>query len=86
MSQTTQTTDDVMNTLENALDAVEVTESDLVDGVQALVPEDEAGSLFGTLRRAQFDYQARRDPSGENIVVQIEADRTEQSRLQRLFS
>jgi len=83
----TQSTKNVVAQLEQALETVETTESELVGGVQAVVPDEETGSLFGLLRR-EFDsdqWEASRDPSGENMVVNIEADRPEDKSLADLF-
>jgi hypothetical protein len=83
----TQSIDTVEARLEQALETVETTESELVGGVQAIVPDEETGSLFGLLRR-EFDsdeWEASRDPSGENMVVNIEAKRPEDTTLADLF-
>jgi len=83
----TQSTKNVVAQLEQALETVETTETELVGGVQAIVPDEETGSLFGLLRR-EFDsdeWEATRDPSGENMVVNIEADRPEDKSLADLF-
>ncbi len=82
----TQTTSEVIQTLNDALNSVETETSELAGGVRAVVAEQEAGRLFATLRREldNDQWESRRDPSSENIVVNIEAE--QQRGLGDLFS
>jgi hypothetical protein len=65
-----------IRTLKQSLNQLEAERSDLAGGVRAVVPASEAGILFRTLRQ-EFDdteWESKRDPSGDNIIVNIEAD------------
>lgn len=78
-----QTTKEVITTLNEALESVETETSELAGGVRAVIPEDEIGRAMGVLRRSSLEFEAKRDPSGDNLVVNIEAD--EQKGLGDLF-
>lgn len=81
-----RTTSEVLDILHDTLDVVEAEESELAGGVRAVIPDDEVGSAMGALRR-NFDneeWQSKRDPSGENLIVNIEAEQKRQS-IRELF-
>jgi len=78
-----QTTNEVITTLNDALESVETETSELAGGVRAVIPENEIGRAMGVLRRSSLEFEAKRDPSGDNLVVNIEAD--EQKGLGDLF-
>lgn len=72
MSQTT--TSEVIDSLNETLSNVEAEKSELAGGVRAVIPDEEIGRAMGALRRSEFEFEAKRDPSGENLVVNIEAE------------
>lgn len=53
------------------LSTVEINDSDLVDGVQVALHEEEAGEFFKQVRQNDFEAESKR--IGENIVAHIEA-------------
>mgnify|MGYP000011033885 CR=1 FL=1 len=69
-----QTTNEVITTLNDALESAETEASDLAGGVRAVIPEDDIGRAMGVLRRSSMEFEAKRDPSGENLVVNIAAE------------
>jgi len=75
MSQTT--TSEVIEVLDEAAANIETEVSELAGGVRAVVADDEIGKVMGALRRNGFDFESRRDPSGQNLVVNIEAEEGE---------
>lgn len=81
-----QTTDEVITTLNDALESAETEASELAGGVRAVIPEDEIGRAMGLFRRNGIEFESKRDPSGENLVVNIEAQEDEeQTSLEDLF-
>lgn len=83
MSQTT--TSEVVEALNNAAESVEAETSELAGGVRAVVADEDIGRVMGSLRRNGFQFESKRDPSGENLVINIEAEE-EQTTLGELFS
>ncbi len=73
------TTSEVISALNASLSQVEAETSDLAGGVRAVVPSSEAGLLFRTLRQEFSDeqWESKRDPSGDNIIVNIDAEERE---------
>jgi hypothetical protein len=71
------TTSDVINTLNRSLSRIEAEESDLAGGVRAVIPDEEIGQAMAVLRRSGYEFEAKRDPSGENLVVNIDAEERE---------
>lgn len=72
MSQTT--TSEVVETLNNAADTIETETSELAGGVRAVVADEDIGRVMGALRRNGFEFESKRDPSGDNLVFNIEAE------------
>jgi hypothetical protein len=85
MTQNNTTTTDVIDAVNNRLNVAEVEESDLVGGVRAVVPESEVGTMFGLLRRREIEFDSSRDPSGENLVFNIETEEPDTETLGELF-
>jgi hypothetical protein len=81
MSQTT--TSEVVEILNEAATTIETETSDLAGGVRAVVADEDIGKVMGALRRNGFEFESKRDPSGDNLVINIEAE--EQKRLGDLF-
>lgn len=81
MSQTT--TSEVVETLNEAATTIETETSELAGGVRAVVADEDIGKVMGALRRNGFEFQSKRDPSGENLVINIEAE--ERKGLGELF-
>lgn len=81
MSQTT--TSEVVETLNAAAETIETETSELAGGVRAVVADEDIGRVMGALRRNGFEFQSKRDPSGENLVINIEAE--ERQGLGELF-
>jgi hypothetical protein len=69
-----QTTDEVLTTLNDALESAETEASDLAGGVRAVIPEEDIGRAMGVLRRCSLEFDAKRGPSGDNLVVNVEAE------------
>jgi hypothetical protein len=65
---------DVTEMLRQSLNTFESEYSDLAEGVRVVVPEAEAGKLFAVLRRNSLSYEAGRDPSGDNLVANIDTE------------
>lgn len=81
-----QTTDEVLTTLNDALESAETEASELAGGVRAVIPDEDIGRAMGVLRRNGIDFESKRDPSGDNLVVNIEAQEDEeQTSLEDLF-
>lgn len=78
-----QTTSEICDTLNEKLDSVETEVSDLAGGVRAVVPDGEVGKAMGLMRRSSFEYESKRDPSGDNLVFNISAEAEEQDSDQR---
>jgi hypothetical protein len=74
MADDNTTTTEVIDTLNESLSTVEAEASELAGGVRAVVPDDEVGRMYGLLRRSDFEYEAKRDPSSDNVVFNIEAE------------
>jgi len=68
------TTSEVVKTLNDAATTIETETSELAGGVRAVVAEEDIGKVMGALRRNGFEFESKRDPSGENLVVNIEAE------------
>lgn len=67
------TTNEVITTLNDAVESVETNASELAGGVRAVVPDKDIGRVMGVLRRSALDFEATRDPSGENLIININA-------------
>jgi hypothetical protein len=81
MSQTTIS--EVVRILNDTATSIETETSDLAGGVRAVVADEDIGKVMGALRRNGFEFESKRDPSGDNLVINIEAE--EQKRLGDLF-
>jgi hypothetical protein len=81
-----RTTSEVIDTLNDALSTVEAETSDLADGVRAVVSAEEIPKTMRTLRRELGDdeWEAKRGPSSDSLVVHIEAEEKERG-LGELF-
>ena len=67
------TTNEVITTLNDAVESVETNASELAGGVRAVVPDEDIGRVMGVLRRSALDFEATRDTSGENLIINIDA-------------
>jgi|APHM01.1.fsa_nt_gi hypothetical protein len=85
MSEDTTTVSEVVTTLNEKLENAEVEESDLVDGVRAVVPDSDVGKAFGLIRRQGWESEQQRDPTCDNVTFCIEAEEEEQEGLGALF-
>jgi hypothetical protein len=85
MSDTQATVDEVVTTLSQKLDNAEIEESDLAEGVRAVVPDNDVGKVFGLIRRQGWDTEQQRDPTSDNVTFYIQAEEEEQTRLGELF-
>ena len=85
MANSDLTTSEVIETITNAVNSVEAEASDLAGGVRVVVPDQDVGRVFGLLRREGYDYDSKRDPSGENVTFLIDAEQ-EPEGLGQLFS
>jgi hypothetical protein len=74
MAEDSTTTTEVIDTLNDSLSTVETDVSELAGGVRAVVPDEEVGKMYGLLRRSDFEYESKRDPSSDNVVFNIEAE------------
>lgn len=77
------TTSEVVEALNEAAENIETETSELAGGVRAVVSDEDIGRVMGALRRNGFEFESKRDPSGDNLVVNIEA--SEQKDLGDLF-
>jgi hypothetical protein len=68
------TTSEVIKALNDAATTVEAETSDLAGGVRAVVADEDIGKVMGALRRNGFEFESKRDPSGDNLVLNIEAE------------
>lgn len=68
------TTSEVIKALNDAANTVEAETSELAGGVRAVVADEDIGKVMGALRRNGFEFESKRDPSGQNLVVNIEAE------------
>lgn len=68
------TTSEVIKALNDAANTVEAETSELAGGVRAVVADEDIGKVMGALRRNGFEFESKRDPSGDNLVVNIEAE------------
>jgi hypothetical protein len=68
------TTTEVIETIEAQITDAEVSESNLAGGVIALIPDSEVGRFYGLARREGFNADTKRDPSGDNLVANIDAE------------
>jgi hypothetical protein len=84
MANDATTTSEVIDALNDNLSTVEAESSELAGGVRAVVPDEEVGRAFGLMRRSGFDFESKRDPSSDNVIFNIEADRS-RSGLGELF-
>lgn len=66
-------TSDVIETLNEKVTDIETSESDLAGGVRAVVPESEIGSMFGVLRRQGYEFDSKRGPTSDTLIVNIAA-------------
>jgi hypothetical protein len=84
-----ETITEVIDVLSDELETVEANESTLAGGVRAAVPVEDAGNLYRVLRTNGFEFDAKRGPASETIVVNIPAkdqfEQDEQSSLKELF-
>jgi len=74
MADNSTTTSEVIETIEAQIADAEVSESDLAGGVLAVIPDSEVGRFYGLARREGFDADTKRDPSGDNLVANIDAE------------
>jgi hypothetical protein len=79
MADNSTTTSEVIDTLNTSLEQVEAESSDLAGGVRAVVPDEEVGIAFGLLRRSDYEFESKRDPSSENVVFNIQAEEKDKS-------
>lgn len=85
MSDTQATVDEVVTTLSQKLDNAEIEESELAEGVRAVVPDSDVGKAFGLIRRQGWDTEQQRDPTSDNVTFYIQAEEEEQGGLGALF-
>lgn len=83
MAQTTIS--EVVETLNEAASTIETETSELAGGVRAVVADEDIGKVMGALRRNEFEFESKRDPSGENLVINVQAE-DNRSALEELFS
>jgi len=68
------TTAEVIEALQNNINTVEATSSENADGVTAVIPPNEIGNFFATVRGEGLDYEASR--VGANLHVEIPAEQS----------
>lgn len=74
---------EVRTALTTGLDSVEVEYSDLAGGTRAVVSDDDVGVAYGIVRTGGYTFDAKRDPSGQNVVFNI---KSRDSRIDDLFA